>query len=202
METNTPKELRPIMPYPKCPNCGAQQILSDETYSHYTGDIVCEYCKCRYHISISGYDSSLREPPRIVEMPDKIDPKLLEGLTVPTIPRELYAVYKDAARCLGAGVPKGAAVLCRYVVQLALIIKGIPDKRPEEMVNIAASKSPPLLSPLASNQCKAAAFMGGKAGHPQENWIENITPDDAKQALLATKRVLLELFYPEGLRSG
>jgi hypothetical protein len=69
------------------------------------------------------------------------------------------------------------------------------------MVDIAAARTPSLLSPLAIRQCKAATFMGGKAGHPQDNWVENVTPDDAKQALLATKRVLLELFYPEGLRN-
>jgi hypothetical protein len=188
---------------PKCPNCGSQQILSESTYAFYRGDIVCPDCKCRYYVEFGGgfTGTFLEKPPKILEMPDKIDPKLLEGLTVSSIPKELYAVYKDAARCLGAGVPRGAAVLCRYVVQLALILKGIPDKRPEEMVNIATAKTPPLLSTLASRQCKAATFMGGKAGHPQANWVENITTDDAKQALLVTKRVLLELFYPDGLRS-
>jgi hypothetical protein len=69
------------------------------------------------------------------------------------------------------------------------------------MVNIAAAKNPPLLSTLADRQCKAATFIGRKGGHPQRNWIENVTSDDAKQALLVTKRVLLELFHPDGLRS-
>lgn len=194
-------KLRFIMPYLKCPNCGSLQILDADTYGWYKGDIVCFDCRCRYYVEFGGgFDGvHLEKPPIVVEMPDKIDPKLLEGLVVPSIPKDLYAVYKDAARCLGAGVPKGAAVLCRYVVQLALKIKGIPENRPEEMVNIATAKK--LLSPLADRQCKAATFMGGKAGHPQANWVENVTVDDAKQALLSTKRVLLELFHPEGLRN-
>lgn len=197
------KGLVPIMPYPVCPNCGSQQILDSETYYRYRGEIVCSNCKCKYHIEFGGYDgNTLENSPTIIEMPDKIDPKLLEGLVVPSIPKELYLVYKDAAKCLGFGVPKGAAVLCRYVVQLALIRKGISDDRPERMVDIASTKIPPLLSSLAIKQCKAATFMGGKAGHPQANWVESITPDDAQQALHFTKRVLLELFYPEGLRSG
>jgi hypothetical protein len=194
--------LEPIMLFPKCPNCGAQQNLDSDTYFRYKGDIVCEKCKCRFYVEFGGRfgGNILLRPPKIIEMPDKVDPKLLEGLTPASIPKELYGVYEEAARCLGAGVPRGAAVLCRYVVQLALIVKGIPDKRPEEMVNIATAKG--LLSPLADKQCKAATFMGGKAGHPQANWVENITPDDAKQALLVTKRVLLELFHPDGLRNG
>lgn len=196
------KKLEPIMPYPICPNCGEPQAIDSETYYRYKGDIVCFNCKCRYYVEFGGYDgNNLESQPRIVEMPDKIDPKLLEGLIVPSIPKELYSVYKDAAKCLGFGVPKGAAVLCRYAVQLALIHKGIPDNRPEKMVDIATAKTPPLLSPLAIKQCKAATFMGGKAGHPQANWVQNITLDDAHQALLITKRVLLELFYPDGLRN-
>jgi hypothetical protein len=203
MESTDKSGLEPIMLLPKCPNCGSQQILDSETYYKYKGDLVCERCKCRFYVEFGGpLDvNRLLIPPKILEMPDKVDPKLLEGLTVASIPKELYGVYKDAARCLAAGVPKGAAVLCRYVVQWALILKGIPDKRPEEMVNIAAAKNPPLLSPLADKQCKAATFMGGKGGHPQANWVENVTADDAKQALLVTKRVLLELFYPDGLRN-
>ena len=202
MESTNELVLEDIMLRPKCANCGAQQSLDDQNYSRYKGDIVCEKCKCRFYVEFGGfYGNVLLKPPRIVEMPDKIDPKLLEGLTVASIPKELYGVYKDAARCLAAGVPKGAAVLCRYVIQWALILKGIPDKRPEEMINIAVAKNPPLLSPLADRQCKAATFMGGKGGHPQANWVENITSDDAKQALLVTKRVLLELFYPDGLRN-
>jgi len=195
-------KLEPIMPFPICPNCGSQQIIDSDTYYRYKGDIVCNHCKCRYYVEFGGYGGDiLLSPPKILEMPDKIDPKLLEGLTVPIIPKELYSVYKDAAKCFGFGVPKGATVLCRYVIQLALKLKGIPDNPPEKMVDIAGSKTPPLLSPLAIKQCKAATFMGGKAGHPQANWVENVTPDDAHQSLLATKRVLLELFYPEGLRN-
>jgi hypothetical protein len=194
--------FEPIMPYPKCPNCGSQQILSASTYAWYKGDVLCFDCKCRYYVKFGGPTGEyLEEPPILIETPDKIDPKLLEGLMVPSIPKELYAVYEDAAKCLGFGVPKGAAVLCRYVIQLALILKGIPDNPAERMVDIVAAKTPPLLSPLAIKQCKAATFMGGKAGHPQANWVENVTPDDAQQSLLATKRVLLELFYPEGLRN-
>ena len=194
------KSLVPIMPYPICPYCGSPQEIDSETYYRYRGDIVCHHCKCRYYVEFGGYDgNTLESSPKILEMPDKIAPKLLEGLTGPSIPKELYSVYKDAAKCLGFGVPKGAAVLCRYVIQLALTIRHIPDNPAEKMVDIAATKG--LLSPSATKQCKAVVFMGGKGGHPQANWVENVTPDDAHQSLLATKRVLLELFYPEGLRN-
>lgn len=192
------KSLEPIMPYPICPNCGATQVLDSNTYFGYKGEVTCSKCKCVYHIELCVFDNHLERPLTIVEMPDKVDPKLLEGLTVPVIPKDLYSVYHDAARCLGAGVPKGAAVLCRYAIQAALILKDIPEDNVEKMINIANARG--LLSPLGINQCKAAAFMGGKGGHPQANWLDNIGVDDARQALLITKRVLLELFNPDSLR--
>lgn len=197
MTTDKNKPLEPIMPYPICPNCGATQILDINTYFGYKGEVTCPKCRCVYYVAFNIFDNHLEQPPRIVETPDKIDPKLLEGLTEPIIPEELYSVYHDAARCLSAGVPKGATVLCRYVIQAALLIKDIPEDKVEKMINVANAKG--ILSPLGINQCKATAFMGGKGGHPQDNWLDNIGVDDARQALLVTKRVLLELFNPSGL---
>ena len=192
------KQFEPIMPYPRCPNCGSLQSLDRYTYGWYKGDIVCVDCKCRYYVEFGGPDGdNLEKSPKLLETPDKIDPKLLAGLMVPAIPKELFAVYKEAAQCLAAGAPRGAAVLCRYVIQQALLLRGIPDQPPQTMVNIAHSKK--LLSDTAHLQSSAAVFMGGKAGHPQHNWADKIGPDDAKQALLLTKRVVLELFYPAGL---
>lgn len=194
MATDNNEPFEPIMPYPICPNCGQAQFLDASTYFGHKGEVTCSQCKCVYHIELNVFDNHLEKPLTIVEMPDKVDPKLLEGLTVPVIPKDLYSVYHDAARCLGAGVPKGAAVLCRHAIQTALILKDIPEDNIEKMINVANAKG--LLSPLGIHECRAAAFMGGKGGHPQSNWLDNINTDDAKLALLATKRVLLELFNP------
>ncbi|MBA7664166.1 hypothetical protein ES703_72221 [subsurface metagenome] len=193
------KPLEPIMPYPKCPHCGSSQILDDETYKYYKGSITCFDCKGRYYVefgdsanapSLSG--RTLLSEPRPIG-----DPELMKGLTVPAIPNPLYSVYEEAVLALAVGIPKGAALLCRYVVQQALLLKGIPDQNPQNMVNVARNKK--LLSELATKQCSATVFMGGKAGHPQTNWVENIGPNDAKQALLVTRRILLELFNPSSL---
>jgi|GEM_PF-2757303 len=187
------------MPYPRCPHCGSYQILDRETYRYYKGSITCFDCKGRYYVefgdsanapSYSG--NTLLSEPRPIG-----DPELMRGLTVPAIPKSLYYVYEEAVLALAVGIPKGTALLCRYVVQQALLLKGIPDQEPQKMVNIARNKN--FLSELAIRQCSATVFMGGKAGHPQANWVENINPNDAKQALLVTRRILLELFNPGGL---
>jgi hypothetical protein len=172
MTTDNNEPFEPIMPYPRCPNCGKQQELDERTYHCYSGNITCHYCRCVYDIAFNNYGHITRRP-TMVETPDKIDSKLLEGLTVPVIPKDLYSVYHDAARCLGAGVPKGAAVLCRHAIQAALILKDIPEDNVERMINVASAKG--LLSPLGINQCRAAAFMGGKGGHPQSNWLDNMS---------------------------
>jgi hypothetical protein len=182
------RQLKPIMPYPLCPHCGATIALDDVTHRGYDGNITCFECPSRFHIKVA--DESW---PRLLSPPRPLgDPELLKGLTVPIVPKSLYNVYEKATLSLAAGIPEGAAFLCRYVIQQALLLKGIPDEAPDKMVNIAHSKK--LLSETAFRQASAAVFMGGKAGHPQANWLDNIRSDDAKQALLLTRKILLELF--------
>lgn len=182
------------MPYPHCPHCGALIILDGDTYSGYDGDITCFECKGKFHIKLSDekMSSRLLSPPKPLG-----DPELLKGLTAPVVPKPLYQLYQKATLSLAVGIPEGAVVLCRYVIQQALLLKNIPDQAPEKMLNIAHAKG--VLSDTAFRQSGAAIFMGGKAGHPQANWLDNIRPDDGKQAVLLTRRILLELFNQAGL---
>lgn len=203
-------ELRPIMPYPRCPHCGDMQILIDSTYAFYKGVITCGACKGRYEVSFGdrymndflaptgqrlltdGRGTTLLSPPTPLG-----DPELLKDLPVPLVPKELYQDFSDAVAGLGTSPPRLVAVACRYTVQRALILKGIPDREPQEMVNIARQKQ--IISEMAFRQCSSAIFMGGKGGHPQQHWTEQVGPNDAKQAVLATRRIILELFNSAAL---
>ena len=202
------KELVPIMPYPKCPHCGSQQILSDYTYAFYEGSITCGNCKGLYEVTFGdrwgtvagglrtrltdGRGVTLLSPPKPLG-----DETLLIGLSSPPIPGELYRDFGEAVTGLATSPPRLVAVHCRYIVQRALVMKHIPDKPVQEMINIARQKS--LLSEMALQSCRAAAFIGGKGAHPQEHWMDQVGPDDAKQAVLVTKRVIQDLFNPGGL---
>lgn len=198
--THSEESLEPIMPFPECPRCGAPKVLDLHTYKYYNGAVTCYECKGKFEIRLGdtnrvmgGDGGTLLSPPRPVG-----DPEILEGLSVSAIPPELYLDFQDAAMCLAFGVPRGTAVLCRHAIQRALLLKDVPDRKPVDMINIARSKN--LLSETAALQCSAAIFMGGKGAHPQVDELENIGENDARQALLMTRRVLLELFHPEGLR--
>lgn len=185
---------RPIMPYPTCCHCGAEISLDDVTYRGYEGSITCSKCKGKFYIKIE--DSLF---PRVLCDPRPLgDPELLKGLSVPVVPKPLYKAYEEANLALAVGIPKGAAVLCRYVVQKALLDRGIPEDKADKMVNVARQKG--LLSEMAYRQASAAVFIGGKAGHPQDDWLENVGPDEAKQTLLCTKRILLELYNKSELK--
>ena len=53
---------------------------------------------------------------------------------------------------------------------------------------------------MAYRNCMAAVFMGGKAAHKQADPLDEVIRDDARQALLATRAVLGELFRHSGQR--
>ena len=189
------------MPYPICPHCGTPQVLDARTYGHYKGPVTCGHCQGKYHVALGddfnagmlfgrGPGGVLLSAPRPLG-----DPELLKALTAPTIPGPLYRDFAEAARCLEMDVPRATTMLCRHAIQRALLLKGVADDQPEKMVNVAWQQE--ILSPMAHRQCSAAVFMGGKGSHPQSDWADQIGADEAKQALLVTKRVLLELFNPD-----
>ena len=65
---------------------------------------------------------------------------------------------------------------------------------------VERARSQGLLSEMAYRNCMATVFMGGKAAHPQADPLDEVVRDDARQALLATRAVLRELFRPGGHR--
>ncbi|MCE2465664.1 MAG: DUF4145 domain-containing protein [Dehalococcoidia bacterium] len=125
------------------------------------------------------------------------NPDLLEGLQELGIPQGILKDFEDASHCVDYGMPRAAAVMCRSAVQGALLAKGIPDDQPQSMVNKARNCG--ILSEMVKQLCTVAVFLGGKGGHPQADWTDQIGHQEAQQALLVTHRVLLELFPSDGL---
>ena len=82
--------------------------------------------------------------------------------------------------------------MCRYAIQAALLEKGIPDRSPMDMVNLASQRK--FLSDIAVNRCRALVFMGNSGAHPQANLLKGIGPEDTIEGIRLAKRVLLELF--------
>ena len=205
------KDIVPIMPYPICPHCGTAQTLDQRTYGRWKGVVTCYECKGRYEVefagtlvktymgqigrSLQGYGGVMVTSPKPLG-----DQTLLVGLSSPPIPPEVYRDFEDAVSGLATSPPRMVAVHCRHIVQQALLLKGVPDRPPEEMVNIARQKD--WLSEIALRSCRAAVFLGGKGAHPQQIWTDQVGPDEAKQSVLTTKRVLLELFNPDAAQNA
>ena len=179
------------MPFPICPHCGETQTLDRETYNGYRGSITCVACKWPYDVSLTssvmGGRVTLISAPKPV-----VDSELLAK--IPGVPENIWRTFLSAARCLAFREPLGSAVLCRRVVQHSLLAKGLEEGPPSKMVDLARQKG--LLSESAYRNCRAAVFMGGKAAHPQSDLLDEITRDDARQAILASQAVLRELFRP------
>ena len=194
------KERKYIMPMPKCYHCAHAEELDLRTYGYYKGPVTCEQCKKRYYVEFghitdteqwnsTGDGGQLLSSIRPVGNPD-----LLEGLQDLPIPESVLKDFEDASHCVDYGIPRAAAVMCRSAVQGALLKKGVPDNAPQDMVNKARNED--ILSETVKHLCMAAVFLGGKGGHPQIDWIDEIGHREAQQALLVTHRVLMELFLP------
>lgn len=197
-------EPRWIMPFPICPKCGYHWSLDSDTYFEGEYVVACLYCKTQFRIKIlaptlnsdRGAVATRLRPQMVAWIKPIVDTELLEGLVAPRIPKEIFNDFEATLYCFGEGVPpRAVTVMCRYTIQHALILKGIPEDRPEKMLNVARERK--MLSQLAQDQAHASVFMGDKGGHPQPHWTLEIMPEDAKQAVLFTKRVLLEL-WPNG----
>ncbi len=190
-----------------CPVClkyGTTIMLDSATYTDYEGPVTCR-CGAQMRVKIGRFEYQSGTPPfvqtafqpRLVWIKPLIDAELLEGLTAPPIPQQIYDDYEAALYCFSTGVPpRAVAWACRYTIQDALLLKGIPEDRPRRMVDIAAAKN--LLSEVAVKQAQAGVWLGGKGSHPQSIEAPQITQDDARQAVLFTKRVLRELFMTSG----
>lgn len=181
------------MPIPYCPTCGTEQHLDKDTYDGYEGPVTCGACKFPYEVTISTARSYMgpRHPARLTSPPRSVvPPELLEE--IPRVPNQIWRTFVSAARCLAFNEPLATAVLCRRVVQHSLLAVGMEDERPTSMVERAQSQD--LLSEMAYRNCMAAVFMGNKAAHPQADPLDEVVRDDARQALLATRAVLRELF--------
>lgn len=199
-ESVIPEDFTPIMPYPICPHCGYQLSLNLKDYGHFTGPTTCFSCKGKLHISYGddpksmsarlgrGDGGVLLSPPRPIG-----DPALLKTLKSPIIPKALYQDFEEAARCLEFDVPRATAMLCRHVIQHALILKDIPDEKGISSM-IRAAYQQKIISEAAFRQCEATIFFGNKSAHPQEEWTNQIGAREARSALELTQRILLELF--------
>ena len=185
------------MPLPECPHCANAHELDARTYGFYKGPVTCRKCKRRFYVEFGdesgpdwqGYQAGgqLLGPIRPIG-----NPAFLEGVDASSIPESILRSFTEASECSDYGIPRAAAVLCRMAVQEALLEKGIPDDKPEKMVNVAKSRG--TISEMVHRLCLAAVFLGGKGGHPQTHWTNEIGHQEAQQALLVTHRVLLELF--------
>lgn len=169
-----------------CMKCHKSVLLGVFDYADdYEGPVVCPECGPVTWVRL--------ERNFVKEIRWMFDSSLLEDLVTPRIPNTLLTTFRGAVdnELTNPGL---SAVACRFIIQDALLGKGIADAPPEKMVNIAHSMNPPLISESTFKSCSAAVFLGGKGAHPQESWVDKVGKHEAREALILTRRVLLELF--------
>ncbi len=191
------EEFDPIVPNPVCPHCHTENVLDKNTYGFYKGPVPCLHCPEAYMVHFSnppGTPISQRLIGGYMVSPVRPigDPVFLDDLDGYTIPAAVRRDFRDAVFCRDYQLPRQAAGTCRYVIQRALLEKGVGDDTPMKMVNKARHDK--LLSEITSRLCQAAVFLGSKGSHPPDDYWDEIGNDEATLALVLTRRILTELF--------
>lgn len=197
------------MLYPKCPSCGSSQELDEKTYwglgaEMSSTSLRCNNVDCKALIELKlkidaiivrnrrNRFHTLAADPSLA-----IDPELVAGMS--NVLDKIVREHEESIELLSMRKYRATIIASRYVIQSALLFKGLDDDRPETMVYRARSQN--LISEKTYRNCKAVVFSGGKAGHPRSDLRDEITENDASQSLHMTRSILNELFRLPSKRS-
>ena len=84
-----------------------------------------------------------RQPARLTSPPRSVVPaELLEE--IPRVPDKIWGTLVSAARCLAFNEPPATAVMCRRVVQHALLVAGLEDEPADQDGRAGAQSGSPI----------------------------------------------------------
>jgi hypothetical protein len=176
-----------IMPLPICPKCGTALNLDKTTYENYEGQITCYDCKSRMTVVIRS--GALRECYAAVD-PDLWPPE--EYPYVRELP-QYWVAYLEALKCLQADAHKACAVMCRLALEHALVERGATvGARVQSMVSWAKGRG--IIAGRYKSLVDSVTFLGGVAGHAQDDEILDVGPSEAIQGARVTRDLLVMLF--------
>jgi len=113
-----------------------------------------------------------------------------------SIPENIRKDFAEAKRCYFADAYKGTVVMCRRVVQLVVRDK-ISDKTVWEMKlhkQIDELLKAGLITKSLHELSTEIRHFGNFGAHPQDDGLDNITPEDAETIETFTGDLLVDLY--------
>lgn len=97
------------------------------------------------------------------------------------VPESIRSDALESYRCFHAGANRAAAVMARRAIQGSAFDKGAPDKRPVDQIDWLKDQA--LITPHMAEIAHHIRSLGGSGAHPGKDGLEDVTRDEATQAL-------------------
>jgi len=110
-----------------------------------------------------------------------------------SVPENVLDDYSEAVSTFNTNAYKASVAMARRALQQALEDKGA-TKESNLFKQIDELKSKGLLSEPALHLAQAVRAFGNYGAHPSDDLLAQITRDDAETALMATKKILNEIY--------
>lgn len=151
-----------------CPHCGIYSTISLRTAygSHYIYD--CDQC--------DGLILLIIENRKIVDQYPKKVPKL-----DPAIPTDVASDYIEAVKCFDIGANKASVVMCRRALQTSVIQKGATKDKLNAQIDELFKKG--IITEDIMNWSHEIRLTGNIGAHPDQDGLENVTPQDAEELI-------------------
>ena len=175
------------VPDVQCLSCATVIYLEEKTYKNYQGQVICSECKQQQAVVIQ--QGSLITASQIRDVYEPI-----RDILAYDVPQGILVDLAEAAIDLGAICFKSCVVMCRRVVQAALLEQGIADDKLSKMIEDAKNKQ--LFDESLYQTAKAIGFFGNSGAHPLDQELRKVESLEASLALQVTKR-FLQAIYPQ-----
>ena len=158
-----------------------------EQWVHLIVQCPTQYCR----LSFITYDTLNNRVARVFPEPQTSPDDYHES-----IPENIRKDFAEAKRCYFADAYKGTVVMCRRVVQLVVRDK-ISDKTVWEMKlhkQIDELLKAGLITKSLHELSTEIRHFGNFGAHPQDDGLDNITPEDAETIETFTGDLLVDLY--------
>ena len=151
-----------------CPHCGFYSTISLMAYHHSHHIYTCDKC--------DGITLLIIQNKEIVDQYPKRVPKL-----DPAIPTDVANDYVEAVKCFDIGANKASAVMCRRALQTSVVQKGAAKGKLNDQIDELFKKG--IITEDIMNWSHEIRLTGNIGAHPDQDGLENVTPQDAEELI-------------------
>jgi hypothetical protein len=190
----------------RCPYCGVLATITPHSVTNEHCICKCDNRKCEkmFYAKVKVIGKSECNTPYAGQYVSEIDLEILETYPkyVPqrhtSIPQSIWGDYLEACKCFDVEAFKSSVVMCRRTLQNVCLERGASKKDAtgrypklrDQIKQAFPQKDYDLIQAFADK----IKYFGDYGAHPQDDGIDNVTKEDARE-LLDFTYLILEIAY-------